>query len=340
MALTQVVTVAFTELVRATEPSRRIDPERVEEAREAHFVLLRKVIASHGGTEVKALGDGLMVVFAVTSGALNCVEAMQQAIERSNKGAPETMGVKIGLSHGEVTEDDGDYFGDAVVEAARLCATARPGQILSTQLVQLTARRRATQQFVALGDLELKGLPEPVPTVEVRWTPAIDRVSPVALPLRVDSAQAGSTFVGREKELATLAGLLKESYAQRQRRIVVVGGEPGIGKTALATAFVRQAHDDGAIVLYGRCDEDLGIPYQPWVEAVAHLVRYAPPRNAGRGPGHSRGGPCSPRPGARALRNRRRWFERSRNGALPVVRSGHRSPQGGGTRSSGGTRDG
>ena len=66
-----------------------------------------------------------MVVFTTTSGALSCAEAMQQGIERHNKTAPEPLSVRIGLSHGEVTEDSGDYFGDPVVEAARLCSAAK-----------------------------------------------------------------------------------------------------------------------------------------------------------------------------------------------------------------------
>lgn len=52
-----------------------------------------------------------------------------------------------------------------------------------------------------------------------------------------------------------------ESAAPRQ---VVFSGEPGIGKTRLAVEFARTAHELGAVVLYGRCDEDLGVAYQPW----------------------------------------------------------------------------
>jgi tetratricopeptide (TPR) repeat protein len=57
---------------------------------------------------------------------------------------------------------------------------------------------------------------------------------------------------------------------------VLVSGDPGIGKTSLSAGFARDAFEDGAVVLYGRCDEDLGIPYQPWAEALTHLVAHAP----------------------------------------------------------------
>ena len=66
------------------------------------------------------------------------------------------------------------------------------------------------------------------------------------------------------------------AVAAGERRVVVVSGEPGIGKTALAASFGRDAFENGAVVLYGRCDDDLGIPYQPWAEVLTHLVAHAP----------------------------------------------------------------
>jgi class 3 adenylate cyclase len=59
-----------------------------------------------------------------------------------------------------------------VVEAARLVAAARPGQILVTQIARALAGARCSAAFVDLGLLELKGLPEPVAVCEVGWQPA------------------------------------------------------------------------------------------------------------------------------------------------------------------------
>ena len=60
------------------------------------------------------------------------------------------------------------------------------------------------------------------------------------------------------------------------RRTVLISGEAGIGKTTLSSGFARQAFETGTAVLYGHCDEDLGIPYQPWAEAMTHLVASVP----------------------------------------------------------------
>jgi class 3 adenylate cyclase/tetratricopeptide (TPR) repeat protein len=274
MAETQVVTAVFTDLVGSTELSSRLDPEVADQLRGTHFALLRSAIEAHGGQEVKNLGDGLMVVFSITSGALNCAEAMQQAIELHNKRAPEPLSIRVGLSLGEVTEEEGDYFGDAVVQAARLCAAAEGDQILATQLVQLTAGRRARQQFASKGELELKGLPEPVATVEVRWAPA-DASGVVPLPERCRVSGAVG-FVGRAGERAILDEAIGTVAREARHHLVLIGGEPGIGKTTLAAQCVQRAHEEGAIVLYGRAEEDLGVPYGPWNEALTHLVTHAP----------------------------------------------------------------
>ena len=98
----------------------------------------------------------------------------------------------------------------------------------------------------------------------------------VPLPGRLE-AGSGTGFVGRAAELERLADALKETGTDRRRRLVLVDGEPGIGKSSLAATFARSAHSHGSVVLYGRCDEDLGIPYQPWAEALSHLVDHAPP---------------------------------------------------------------
>ena len=71
---------------------------------------------------MKNLGDGLMAVFGSPSAAVACAVAMQQAIEQDNRRSAKPLGLRVGLSCGETTVEDGDYFGDPVVEASRICA--------------------------------------------------------------------------------------------------------------------------------------------------------------------------------------------------------------------------
>jgi predicted ATPase len=55
--------------------------------------------------------------------------------------------------------------------------------------------------------------------------------------------------------------------------MVVIAGEPEIGKTRLASGVARGVHEESARVLYGRCDEGFAVPYQPFVEALQPYTR-------------------------------------------------------------------
>jgi DNA-binding winged helix-turn-helix (wHTH) protein/tetratricopeptide (TPR) repeat protein len=103
-----------------------------------------------------------------------------------------------------------------------------------------------------------------------------DGTSPAPLPLAPRLGElASGPFVGRSDECARLNAALGAARGGA-RRLVLVAGEPGIGKTRLAAEFGCGAHAAGARVLAGRCDEDLGAPFQPWVQALEHLARHAP----------------------------------------------------------------
>src|SRR5450631_316576 len=134
--ITENVAILFTDIVGSTELSQRLSPEAADDVRREHFSILRQVIAEVGGTEVKNLGDGLMVAFGSASAALGCAVAMQQGVERDNRGREYSVGLRVGLSSGEVTREDDDYFGDPVIEAARLCATCEGGQVLATDVLR------------------------------------------------------------------------------------------------------------------------------------------------------------------------------------------------------------
>lgn len=266
--------VVFTDLVGSTALGSRLGPQRTEEVRQQHFAALREAIAATGGTEVKNLGDGLMVVYTSLGRAIDGAIAMQQGIDRHNTGGGEPLAIRVGVSTGDCVEEDGDYFGEPVVEAARLCAKAADGQILTTEMVRIL-QKRTEHVFRSVGELELKGLPEPVDGYEVAWEPAAatsDLVIP--LPARL-GGDALVGLCGRRAEDEVLGQLLKQAQAG-DRRVALLAGEPGVGKTRLATEVARRAHDAGAVVLYGRCDEDVSVPYQPFVEALDHLVRNAP----------------------------------------------------------------
>src|SRR5690349_22010385 len=86
-----------------------------------------------------------------------------------------------------------------------------------------------------------------------------------------------AAFVGRSGELAVLRAALRQAAAG-DGRLVLVAGEPGIGKTELARAFARAAAAGGALVLWGSAWEDGGAPpYWPWVQVLRSYARQAGP---------------------------------------------------------------
>ncbi len=83
-------------------------------------------------------------------------------------------------------------------------------------------------------------------------------------------------FVGRTAELETLRTLLPRAEGEG-RRVVLLGGEPGSGKSRLAREFSTEAASDGALVLYGACDAVVRTPYGPFAEALERLARVVDP---------------------------------------------------------------
>jgi hypothetical protein len=268
----------FTDLVDSTATAARLGPEAADELRQTHFRLLRGAVSASGGVEVKNLGDGLMVMYSSPSRALSGAVGMQQAIEHHNRAGNEPLAVRIGVTAGEAVEENGDYFGDPVVEASRLCAAAAGGQILAGDVVRSLVGRHASHTFVEVGQLELKGIPEPLDAVEVLWEPAKVEGA-VPLPGRLVGAASDALFgfFGRTNELLTFDEACKRAKTTKRCQAVFIAGEAGIGKTALVAQVARDAHANGAVVLFGHADEDVGIAYQPWTEVVCTLARDGDP---------------------------------------------------------------
>jgi class 3 adenylate cyclase/tetratricopeptide (TPR) repeat protein len=212
MARTETVTVVFTDVVGSTELASRLGHDAYESLRRSHFEALRSAVAKHNGTEIKTTGDGLMLRFGSAADAVACAIAMQQAVNAySRQDARARLHIRVGVSSGEATKDGGDLYGPPVVEASRLCAAASAGQILVSDLVR-NLTRGTGHRFTSVGDLTLKGLPEPVPASEVVWE---------SLPVKADAisgvfARSGEFWtVGCRGTNVTLKDIKGLAYIQR-----------------------------------------------------------------------------------------------------------------------------
>jgi class 3 adenylate cyclase len=273
-AVTATVTLLFCDLVESTALASKIGDAAADGVRHDVFDALRAEILAYRGTEVKNLGDGLMVSFASNADAVRSACGMQQRIDVLARTRQLPLALRVGISVGEATFEDDDWFGAPVVEASRLCSAASSGQVLVADVVRVLLGSRAEVTIRPVGELELKGLPDPVAACEVEWAQLAVRTLQLPLP-RAFSIAPRFSLAGRDEEFEQVKLAWKEA-STGARRAVLVAGEPGIGKTRLAAELGRAVDLDGGFVLLGRCDDGLGVPYQPFVEALAHVIAHAP----------------------------------------------------------------
>ncbi len=171
LAADDVHTILFTDVEGSTALTQRLGDARAREVLREHERIVREALKSHGGSEVKTMGDGFMASFSSATKALECAIAMQRAFAEHNQSAEEPIRVRIGLNAGEPIAEEEDLFGTAVNLAARICGHAEAGQILAPIVVRELA---AGKQFLLadLGETALRGFEDPVRLYEVSWQEA------------------------------------------------------------------------------------------------------------------------------------------------------------------------
>jgi DNA-binding CsgD family transcriptional regulator/tetratricopeptide (TPR) repeat protein len=234
-----------------------------------HHRHLGDVVRRHGGRSIAAAGDTAVAAFDAASQAIAAAVAAEHLV-----AASADPGLGVGIAAGDVVWQDGDCAGLPVVTATRLQLEAGEGQILISHVVRLLAGDRVGEGCAPVGPLLLDGVPGPTDAFTVEWrrpTAAEGATIPAPpLPLAWRSAPAHA-LVGRSAAMAAL----EQAWAlavSGSGQIVLLSGEVGTGKTRLATEFGRAVHRAGGAVLLGTCDDDLALPYQPWVQAVDQLL--------------------------------------------------------------------
>lgn len=241
--------------------------------------MVSNVIETNSGRVIEADGVRTIIVFDSASAAVAAGIEMQQLIADA---LPATS-LRIGLATGDVVWNGGTCVGASVAIAIELFNRAVPGQIVVTNVVRWLAASATRGSYANVGPIDIDGIGEPIEIFEVEWQP-LARVpethaadgQQMRIPLPAALANASrQRLVGREGEWRTL-GEAWDRADGNALEVVLIGGEAGAGKTRLAAEFARQCHASGAIVLLGTCDEELALPYQPWVHALDHLLRSLP----------------------------------------------------------------
>jgi class 3 adenylate cyclase/tetratricopeptide (TPR) repeat protein len=269
----KVVTILFADVTGSTPLGERLDPERTRTIMARFFEAMTAVIARHGGTVEKFIGDEVMAVFGLPAAheddperAVRAALTMHDELAHLNDTLPAHdapgLQIRVGINTGEVVAnpravEKGDFLvtGDAVNVAARLRAAAEPGE---TIVGERTYRRtEPVIEYEPCGPLRVRGKAEPVNAWRAR------SVRPE--PIRARGLHA--PLVGRESELDLLTGFLQRVVRERKPHLVTVLGQPGVGKSRLFEEF--SARHPQVAVRIGR-----SLPYgstSMW--AVAEILR-------------------------------------------------------------------
>jgi class 3 adenylate cyclase/tetratricopeptide (TPR) repeat protein len=240
------LTVMFCDLVGSTALSARLDPEDLQRIIRAYHRHCADVIAGSGGFVAQYLGDGVLAYFGypqaheddaerAVRAALSLVETVPQLLNKPDAELHVRIGIATGLVVVGDLIGDGTALGETPNVAARLQALAEPGQIaISNSTRRLTG---GLFEYRDLGKITLRGLTDPVQVWRVTATSTVHS--------RFEARQETelASMMGREEELALLWRRWQQ-VAAGEGRVVLLSGEPGIGKSRLTAELERRLQSE------------------------------------------------------------------------------------------------
>jgi predicted ATPase/class 3 adenylate cyclase len=282
----ETLTFLFTDIEGSTLLLRQVGQDAYARVLADHHRLIRAGIAAHGGREIATEGDGFFVVFASASDGVAAVVEMQVGLGEHEWPAGEQIRVRMGLHCGEAMETQTGLVGFDVHRASRVAGVAHGGQVVLSETAAALVRNvlGGGTSLRDLGPHRLKDLGHPERLFQLQ-APGLEsefpRLRSLDHPELANNLPARSaTFIGRDRELAEVRGLVESS------RLVTLTGAGGAGKTRLAWQVAAELLDgsgdgvwlvelaavsDQAAVAAAIIDA-LGIAAQPGQSALGTLV--------------------------------------------------------------------
>ena len=277
------LTVMFCDLVGSTALSARLDPEDLREVIAAYHRAVADVVIGFDGFVAKYMGDGVLVYFgypraheddaerAVRAGlglidAVGCLDV--KSIKLQARVGIATGLVVVGDLIGEGSAQEQSVVGETPNLAARLQALAEPDAVV----IAGGTRRLVGDLFEYrdLGAIEVKGITAPVPAWQV--------LRPSAVESRFEALRGSalSRLIGRDEEIELLLRRWERAKAG-DGQVVLISGEPGIGKSRLSAALAERLHGEPHIRLRYFCS-----PYYqdsalyPFIDQLGRAAGFAP----------------------------------------------------------------
>lgn len=165
------VTVVFADLTGSTGVFESLGNAKATQAITRLTQWIGKVCEAYRGHVVKYLGDGVLVVFPANADAVDAVTELQRVHRDRIRNWPEQlkMRLQLGVARGEIVEQDGDCFGDAVNLASRLSDLSGPDQILATENVINQLPPDTLVRSRNLGAMEIRGRVESCMVHRIEW---------------------------------------------------------------------------------------------------------------------------------------------------------------------------
>jgi class 3 adenylate cyclase len=243
----RLVTAIFCDVVGSTSLAERLDAEVLSLVMTEYRELAREAIEHHGGSVATFQGDGVVGLFGLpATHEDDAVRAARAGLDliASLGGAREAtaheivLQARVGIESGEVLGDlalasSGALSADVLNTAARLQAEAEPGTVIVGEVAVQLIRDQA--ELRPLPPMILKGKAEPMAAAIVASINTAGR------------SRSATPFVGRARQIEALKRAFEEAVVETSPVLVTILGEPGIGKSRLLDAFVRDL--PGATVL-------------------------------------------------------------------------------------------
>jgi len=276
------LTVMVCDLVDSTAISARLDPEDMCAVIDAYHAACARITLSYEGFLADFRGDGILAYFGypiaheddaerTVRAGLDIIAALAQLETRAAK----PLAVRIGIATGLVVVGDLSrkdllrehaLVGDAPNIAARIQALAEPGMIVLAG----TTRRLLGDLFHLrdLGRHEVKGIAEPV----AAW--AVEGVSAFDSRFEAIHVSGLTAFIGRQTEMNFV--LARQRLAWRgEGQIVLVSGEPGIGKSRLAAALAEHVANEPHTRLSFQCSpQHINSPLRPFIAQLERAAQF------------------------------------------------------------------
>ena len=276
------LTVMFCDLVGSTALSTRLDPEDLREVIAAYHKCAAGVVTRFGGYVAKYMGDGVLVYFgypeaheADAENAVRAALALVDAVARAFEATQHQ--VRIGIATGLVVVGELVGAGEAqernvVGETPNLAARLQSAAAPNTVVIDATTRRLASDGFdyEVIAPAALKGFQEPVGA----WRVLRERT--IASRFEALRASSRTPLIGREEEMELLRRRWQQIKAG-EGRVVLLAGEPGIGKSRLTAALEDELKNEAHVCLRYFCQpHHQGSALQPILAQLQHVAGFRP----------------------------------------------------------------